>query len=49
MMLNFAAMPLLAVSQQSLMDGIFVGIAITLGVAAFSIMFNGVLTKVRDK
>ena len=39
----------LAVTQQALMDGIFVGIAITLGIAAFSIMFNGALSKVRDK
>ncbi|MEM9770258.1 MAG: hypothetical protein AAF889_01430 [Cyanobacteria bacterium P01_D01_bin.73] len=39
----------LAVSQQALMDGIFVGIAVTLGVAAFGIMFNGALSKVRDK
>ncbi|MGD1851461.1 MAG: hypothetical protein ACFCBU_12965 [Cyanophyceae cyanobacterium] len=38
-----------AFTQQALMDGIFVGLAITLGVAAFGIMFNGALSKVRDK
>lgn len=47
--MTFPFLSPLAITQQSLLDGLFVGIAITLGVAAFSIMFNGVLTKVRDK